>query len=106
MNDRSTIIEAPLARWASRIALFSGSLVVVGVVLHRLTTFPTPVVLNLFAVALAGGFTEYAKRDKIIVLRSGPDGSQKKMKLDVERLIKTSTGDLFYVLPYDKIYVQ
>src|SRR5215813_4558620 len=55
MNDRLSIIEAPLARWASRIALFSGSLVVVGVVLHRLTTFPTPVVLNLFAVALAGG---------------------------------------------------
>jgi len=55
MNDRSTIIEAPLARWASRIALFSASLIVVGVVLHRLTTFPTPVALNLFAVGLAGG---------------------------------------------------
>ncbi|MBO0743321.1 MAG: DUF1499 domain-containing protein, partial [Hyphomicrobiaceae bacterium] len=54
MNDRSTIIEAPLARWASRIALFSASLVVVGIVLHRLTTFPTPVALNLFGVGLAG----------------------------------------------------
>jgi len=55
MNDRSTIIEAPLARWATRIALFSASLVVVGVVLHRLTSFPTRVALNLFAVGLAGG---------------------------------------------------
>src|SRR5262249_56054658 len=54
MNDRSTIIEAPLARWSSRIALFSASLVVVGVVLHRLTSFPTRVALNLFAVGAAG----------------------------------------------------
>lgn len=53
MSDRSTTIEAPLARWASRIALFSASLVVVGAVLHRLTPFPTPVALNLFAVAIA-----------------------------------------------------
>src|SRR5262245_21279370 len=53
----------------------------------------------LDAVALAGGFTEYAKRDKIILFRSAPDGSQKKVKLDVEPLIKSSTTDLFYVLP-------
>src|SRR5262249_57843089 len=54
MNDRSTIIEAPLARWANRIAIFSASLIVVGVVLHRLTSFPTRVALNLFAVGAAG----------------------------------------------------
>jgi hypothetical protein len=54
MNDRSTAIVAPLARWSSRIALFSASVLVVGVVLHRLTPFPTPVAVNLFAVCLAG----------------------------------------------------
>jgi hypothetical protein len=54
MNDRSTIIEAPLARWSNRIAIFSASLIVVGVVLHRLTSFPTRVALNLFAVGAAG----------------------------------------------------
>jgi len=54
MNDRSTIIEAPLARWSSRFALFSASLLVVGVLLHRLTSFPTSVALNLFAVGAAG----------------------------------------------------
>ena len=43
MNDRSKLIVAPLARWSSRIALFSASVLVVGVVLHRLTPFPTPV---------------------------------------------------------------
>ena len=53
MNDRSRQISAPLARWSSRFALFAASLVVVGLVLHRLTTFPTPVALNLFYVAFA-----------------------------------------------------
>src|SRR5262245_45931612 len=60
----------------------------------------------LEAVALAGGFTTYAKRDKIIVIRSAPDGTQTRMKLDVDRLVKTNKGDLFYIMPYDKVYVQ
>jgi Protein of unknown function (DUF1499) len=54
MNDRSTTIVAPLARWSSRIALFSASALVAGVVLHRLTPFPTPVAVNLFHVCLVG----------------------------------------------------
>jgi hypothetical protein len=54
MNDRARQISAPLARWSSRIAIFSASLVVVGLVLHRLTSFPTPVALNLFFVAFVG----------------------------------------------------
>ena len=54
MNDRARQISAPLARWSSRIAIFSASLVVVGLLLHRLTSFPTPVALNLFLVAFAG----------------------------------------------------
>jgi uncharacterized protein (DUF1499 family) len=54
MNDRSTAIVAPLARWSSRIALFSATALVAGVVLHRLTPFPTPVAVNLFLVCLVG----------------------------------------------------
>ena len=54
MIDRSTMIVAPLARWSSRIAVFSASLIIVGVVLHRLTSFPTHVAVNLFAVGAAG----------------------------------------------------
>ena len=54
MSDRSTAIVAPLARWSSRIALFSASVLVIGVVLHRLTPFPTPVAVNLFRVCVAG----------------------------------------------------
>jgi uncharacterized protein (DUF1499 family) len=55
MTDRATMGVAPLARWSSRIAVFSASLVMVGVVLHRLTSFPTKVAVNLFAVGAAGG---------------------------------------------------
>jgi hypothetical protein len=54
MSYRSSPIEAPLARWASRIALFAASLFVAGLLLHRVFSFPTPAALNLFAVALAG----------------------------------------------------
>ena len=49
------MIVAPLARWSSRIALFSACVLLVDVVLHRLTPFPTPVAVNLFAVGVAGG---------------------------------------------------
>ncbi len=54
MTDRSTLLIAPLARWSSRIALFSVSVLLVGVVLHRLTSFPTPVAVNLLLVSVAG----------------------------------------------------
>ena len=50
MIDRSTVIVAPLARWSSRIAVFSASLLIVAVALHRLTSFPTQVAVNLLAV--------------------------------------------------------
>jgi uncharacterized protein (DUF1499 family) len=54
MTDRSQQMVAPLARWSSRIALFSASLLPVGILLHRFAAFPTPVTLNLFVAALAG----------------------------------------------------
>jgi uncharacterized protein (DUF1499 family) len=54
MNDRSTAITAPLGRWSSRIALFAASLMIVGVALHRLTTFPTPVAVNIFLISTVG----------------------------------------------------
>jgi uncharacterized protein (DUF1499 family) len=54
MSDRSTIVVAPLARWSSRGAIFSVSLIVLGVALHRISSLPTMVALNLFAVGAAG----------------------------------------------------
>jgi polysaccharide export outer membrane protein len=59
----------------------------------------------LDAIALAGGFTEYAKRSKVTIIRPGATGEQ-RIKLNVDEQIKEATAGLFYVLPYDKIYVQ
>jgi polysaccharide export outer membrane protein len=59
----------------------------------------------LDAIALGGGFTPYAKKDKIVVVRSAGDGTKTKFELSVDRLIK-SKNDVFYVLPYDTIYVN
>jgi len=60
----------------------------------------------LDAIALAGGFTEYAKRNKVTVIRSVTAGEQKLIKLNVDDQIKRGESELFYILPYDKIYVQ
>ncbi len=54
MTDHSTAIVAPLARWSCRIALFSVSLLLVTLVLHRVTSFSTAVAMNLFLVGYAG----------------------------------------------------
>ena len=54
MTDHSTAIVAPLARWSCRIALFSVSLLLVSLVLHRVTSFSTAVAMNLFLVGYAG----------------------------------------------------
>src|SRR5215467_1687170 len=60
----------------------------------------------LDAIALAGGFTEYAKRDKVTLIRIDQSGQQHRSQINVEDQIKGRKPDLFYVLPYDKIYVQ
>jgi polysaccharide biosynthesis/export protein len=60
----------------------------------------------LDVIALAGGFTEYAKRNKVTIIRPAISGQQKRIQLNVDDQIKSSKGDLFYILPYDKIYVQ
>lgn len=60
----------------------------------------------LDAIALAEGFTEYAKRARVTVIRSTASGDEKHINLNVDELIKGSKGEPFYVQPYDKIYVQ
>ena len=61
----------------------------------------------LDAVALAGGFTEYAKRTKVTLIRIGSNGQPQQFQINVDDQLKGRVkGDLFYILPYDKIYVQ
>jgi len=59
----------------------------------------------LDSIALAGGFTEFAKRDKVIVLRNGPSGQQ-RIALNLKRLLKQSVGEVFYLEPFDTVYVE
>ena len=60
----------------------------------------------LDAIAMAGGLTEYAKRDKVTVIRLDTSGQQSLLKVNLKDQIKGRRADPFYVLPYDKIYVE
>jgi len=60
----------------------------------------------LDAIAMAGGTTEYAKKDKIMVIRLDAAGEQQNLNVNLEDLIKGRRAEPFYVLPYDKIYVK
>jgi polysaccharide export outer membrane protein len=57
----------------------------------------------LDAIARAGGFTEFAKRDRVIVIRAGTSG-QERIKLNLERLIKG--GAPFYLQASDTVFVE
>jgi hypothetical protein len=54
MIDHGHKIHSRLARWSGRMALFSAGLIVTGVLLHRLASFPTPAAINLFALSALG----------------------------------------------------
>ena len=58
-------------------------------------------VLN--AIALAGGFTPFAKKDHVIVIRTGASG-QERIKLNFERLIKD--GEPFYLQASDTVFIE
>lgn len=60
----------------------------------------------LDAIALAGGFTEFAKRDKVIVIRNGSSGRE-RIKVNLKQLIKQDSKDeMFYLQPFDTVYVE
>ena len=60
MKLSDAILPTPFAVWSRRVALFSVQLAVLGIVLHRFMSLPTPVALNLFAAALAGAVVAVA----------------------------------------------
>jgi len=60
----------------------------------------------LDAIALAEGFTEYAKRGKVILIRTTNNGDEQHINLNVDELLRGTKGNPVYVQPYDKIYVQ
>jgi polysaccharide export outer membrane protein len=53
------------------------------------------------AIALGGGFGDFANRKKVIVLREG-----RKIELNLEAMLRGKDRSMFYIEPGDTVYVQ
>ena len=63
----------------------------------------------LDVLAMAGGTTEYAKKDKIHVIRVDSAGAQQTIRIKLDDQIRGKKGknaDPFFVQPHDKVWVQ
>jgi polysaccharide biosynthesis/export protein len=61
-------------------------------------------VTALEAIAMAGGFTEFAKRDKVTIIRNS-DPEKTRIQVDLKKVVN-GNGDVYYLEPLDTIYVQ
>jgi len=59
----------------------------------------------LDAVAMAGGFTDLARPNKVIVLRNTPAGPQ-RIKINIKRLVADDGAAPFYLRTLDTVYVE
>jgi polysaccharide export outer membrane protein len=59
----------------------------------------------LDVVAAAGGLTEFAKKNKVDVIRDDPKGPQ-KFTLNLDLMLEGGKAPIFYLQPGDKIYVH
>lgn len=59
----------------------------------------------LDAIAMAGGFTDLARPNRVVVLRNTPSGQQ-RIKINVKQTVADESGALFYLLPQDTVYVE
>jgi len=59
----------------------------------------------LDAIAMAGGFTDLARPNRVIVLRNGTAGAQ-RLVINVNQLVMDKGGAPFYLQPLDTVYVE
>ncbi|SPF45619.1 Polysaccharide export protein [Candidatus Sulfopaludibacter sp. SbA4] len=59
----------------------------------------------LDAIAMAGGFTDLARPNKVIVLRQTPTGPQ-RIKINIKQLVGDDGGTPFYLQTLDTVYVE
>jgi polysaccharide export outer membrane protein len=59
----------------------------------------------LDAVAAAGGLTEFAKKNKVVVIRNSSKGSQ-RFTLNLDSMLDGGKEPIFYLQPGDTIYVR
>ena len=57
------------------------------------------------AIAMAGGFTDLARPNRVIVLRNTPAGPQ-RIKINVKELVAAEGGLPFYLQTLDTVYVE
>jgi polysaccharide export outer membrane protein len=59
----------------------------------------------LDAIAMAGGFTDLARPNKVIVLRNASGGPQ-RIKVNIKQLVDDETGAPLYLQTLDTVYVE
>jgi polysaccharide export outer membrane protein len=59
----------------------------------------------LDAIAMAGGFTDLARPNRVIVLRNTPAGPQ-RIKINVKQTVADAAAAPFYLQPQDTVYVE
>lgn len=59
----------------------------------------------LDAIAMSGGFTEFAHPEKVVVLRKTRSGATQRIRVDVKQLLRTGESPLT-LQPQDTIYVD
>jgi polysaccharide biosynthesis/export protein len=59
----------------------------------------------LDAIAMAGGFTDLARPNRVVVLRNTPSGQQ-RIKININQVVADNTSRLFYLEPMDTVYVE
>ncbi len=60
----------------------------------------------LDAIALCGGFRDFAKQKKIYVLRTGPDGKQERLKFNYKQVIKgQNMAQNIQLMPHDTLVI-
>ena len=59
----------------------------------------------LDAIAMAGGFTDLARPNRVIILRNSPAGPQ-RIKINIKQLVADESGTPFYLQTLDTVYVE
>ena len=59
----------------------------------------------LDAIAMAGGFTDLARPNRVIVLRNTAAGPQ-RIKVDIKQAVGEGHSSVFYLQPLDTVYVE
>jgi polysaccharide export outer membrane protein len=59
----------------------------------------------LDAIAMAGGFTDLARPNRVILLRNTPAGPQ-RIKINIRQLVAESDGKPIYLQTLDTVYVE